>query len=67
MKRTELLKKLNAVANSNGLLLELVREGGNHTIYRVGAYQFTVARHREVPEETAKGMLRRVAQEKGEE
>ena len=51
MKRTELLKKLEAVAESKGLVLELVREGGNHTVYRVGAYQFPVARHREIPEQ----------------
>ena len=64
MRRTELLKKLLVVAQSNGLALELVREGGNHTVYRVGTYQFTVGRHREITENLAKATLRRVGQEK---
>lgn len=63
MKRTELLKKLEAVAQSKGLDLELVREGANHTVYRVGAYQFPVARHREIPERTAKGTIKQVERE----
>ena len=52
------------VAQSDGLALELVREGGNHTVYRVGTYQFTVGRHREITENLAKATLRRVGQEK---
>lgn len=35
-----------------------VREGGEHTIYRVGDKQVSVPRHREINELTAKGIIR---------
>jgi hypothetical protein len=63
VKRTDLLKTLQAVAQSKGLVLELIREGGNHTVYRVGAYQFPIARHREIPERTAQGTINQVEKE----
>jgi mRNA interferase HicA len=53
MKRTELLKKLAQIGP-----LELVREGANHTLYRVNGHPVTVPRHREINELTAKSILR---------
>lgn len=63
MKRTELIKKLKAIAKAKDRELEFVREGGDHSVYRVGTYQFPVARHREIPEQTAKGTIRQVEKE----
>lgn len=54
MKRTELLQRLAAVASARGYTFEFVREGGNHTIYRIGPSLFPVGRHRDVPELTAR-------------
>lgn len=54
MKRSELLRKLTAIAADKGYTLDLVREGGNHTIYRIGPSQFPVGRHNDVPEMTAR-------------
>ena len=53
MKRTELLKKLAQIGP-----LELVREGANHTLYRVNGNPVTIPRHREINELTAKTILR---------
>jgi mRNA interferase HicA len=53
MKRTELLKKLAQIGR-----LELVREGANHTLYRVNGNPVTIPRHREINELTAKAILK---------
>ena len=58
MKRTELLRKLTAIAKAKGFELVLVREGGNHTIYAIGPEQFPVGRHNDIPEITAKATLK---------
>lgn len=63
MKRKELLKRLAAIAEEKGMTLELVRHGGNHDLFRVGGYTFPVARHSDVPELTARGTIRKVAQQ----
>jgi mRNA interferase HicA len=51
--RTELLKKLAAIGD-----LELVREGANHTIFRVKGSTVSVPRHREINEITARAIIR---------
>jgi mRNA interferase HicA len=53
VKRTELLKKLAQIGP-----LELVREGANHTLYRVNGNPVTIPPHREINELTAKGILK---------
>ena len=63
MKRAELLKRLRETAQANGLELVHVREGGNHTVYRIGTYQFPIPRHREINELTAQGTLKRASEE----
>jgi mRNA interferase HicA len=53
MTRTELLKKLAQIGP-----LEFVREGANHTLYRVNGNPVTIPRHREINELTAKAILK---------
>ena len=53
MRRTELLKKLAQIGP-----LELIREGANHTLYRVNGNPVTIPRHREINELTAKAILK---------
>lgn len=60
MKRRDLLKKLDRIAREQGETLEEVREGGSHTIYRVGPKQFPVPRHNEINELTAKSILKQI-------
>jgi mRNA interferase HicA len=38
--------------------LELIREGANHTLYRVNGNPVTIPRHREINELTAKAILK---------
>jgi mRNA interferase HicA len=54
---TTFIRKINKVACQSDLKLELVREGGKHTIYRCGSQLVTVPRHREINEMTAIGIM----------
>ncbi len=49
-------KDLIDVLKQNGF--ELYRHGSNHDIYRKGKNSIAVPRHREINEETAKGILK---------
>lgn len=49
---------MKAIAEANSLTLDFVREGANHTIYRIGDRQIPVGRHTEIPENTARKMLK---------
>jgi mRNA interferase HicA len=60
VKRTELLKTLRKLARAYMTEVTVVREGGAHTVYRCGPAQFTVPRHTEINENTARGILRHV-------
>lgn len=59
MKKRELLRRLRAIATSADLVLDLVREGANHEIWRIGNERIVIPRHREVNERTADDILRR--------
>lgn len=59
MKKRELLTRLRAIATSADLVLDFVREGANHEIWRIGNERIVIPRHREVNERTADGILRR--------
>jgi mRNA interferase HicA len=63
VRRAELLRTLKTVARSHGAELQQVREGGSHTVFRCGPVQFTVPRHTEINERTARALLRHVANE----
>lgn len=52
LKRRDLIKTLT----DNGF--ELFRHGSNHDIYRNGNIQITIPRHKEINEDTAKGILK---------
>jgi hypothetical protein len=58
VKRTELIQKLRQVAKAKGLTLESVRDTGPHEIFRIGTLTIPVARHREINEHTAQGILK---------
>ncbi len=52
LKRRDLIDSLT----SNGY--ELYRHGSNHDIYRKGKKQIAVPRHKEIVEDTARGILK---------
>jgi len=45
--------------------LDLVREGGEHSVYQCGRQRSTVPRHTEINELTAQGILRQLESEFG--
>ncbi|MCG8150317.1 hypothetical protein GUY44_07490 [Pimelobacter simplex] len=57
MKRTDLMKRLRKIAKSQGETVE-IREGGSHTVVKIGSRQTTVPRHNEVNEITAKAIIK---------
>ncbi|GAB2941993.1 hypothetical protein GCM10027280_33230 [Micromonospora polyrhachis] len=58
MKRVDLISVISKAAADAGCEFTLVREGGRHTVYRYGSQQFTVPRHKEINELTARAILR---------
>ena len=58
MKRRALLDQLAKIARDRGEKLEFVREGGSHDLYRVGSTPIAVGRHADIPEMTARRILK---------
>lgn len=52
------MKRLSKIAKDKGETLEVVREGGSHTVVRIGQTQTVVPRHNEINEHTARGIIR---------
>jgi hypothetical protein len=66
MRRRVLLQRIAEAAKERGLLLEDVREGSNHTIYRVAATPFSVPRHTDINEITAQSIMKHLERELGQ-
>lgn len=58
MKRRDLLRALDAQARQAGLALKFVRHGGSHDIYRIETFPFSIPRHNEIVETTARVIMR---------
>jgi len=58
MKRTDLVKRVKSMAKTAGVPFELMREGGNHTIYSLDGNVLPVPRQNEINELTAKSILK---------
>lgn len=67
VRRRALLRRIADAATINGLVLEQVREGANHTIFAVGDFQFSVPRHREINEYTAQAIMKDLADQLGKD
>ncbi|ETK34513.1 hypothetical protein MPTA5024_18915 [Microbispora sp. ATCC PTA-5024] len=57
MKRATLLRRLREIAARQDKELIFVREGGKHSIYRIGDLPLSIPRHREIAEVTAQGLI----------
>ena len=66
MKRRDLLRAIARTAKNGGVNFDLVREGSSHSVYRCGVVLFTVPRHSEINELTARGIMRNLEAELGE-
>lgn len=58
MKKNKLMRELQKLADNRGLTFEFVRHGSNHDIYRLGNVQFPIGRHPDIPERTAKQIIK---------
>lgn len=67
MKRRDLLSQIATAAKDQGIPFVLHREGGNHSIFRLGELLVTVPRHREIVPNTATAILRQCAPELGKD
>jgi mRNA interferase HicA len=63
VKRRDLIRRLSAIARANGTTFELVREGGSHSIYRLGGQSIPIPRHAEIGEQLARSILRSAGQQ----
>lgn len=61
VRQTELLKALRTLARAHAVELELLHEGGAHSVYRCGPAQFTIPRHTHINDNTARAILRHVS------
>ena len=57
VKRTDLIKQITRAAQEAGVLFELHREGGSHTVYKINGLSLPIPRHREINERTAQSIL----------
>jgi mRNA interferase HicA len=58
VKRKDLIKIIGSTAKKQGLRFELVREGGQHTLYSLNGQNVVIPRHREINEITAKAIMK---------
>ena len=66
MKRLDLLRMIADRARARGVSFELVRQGAEHEIWALGGRSFSIPRHREISEPTARALLRATEKELGE-
>jgi mRNA interferase HicA len=66
MKRDELLRRIARMAREKGVVVRLDRQGANHEVWRCGAVEVSVPRHREINDVTAIGICRSLEAELGE-
>ena len=52
------IRKIGKAAGQRGVVWELFKEGGNHTIYLLGGERIPVPRHTEIDEGLAEKMFR---------
>ena len=57
VRRDKLIKELPKIAKAQNAALQ-IKEGGNHTKVKIADHTLIVPRHREINENTAKGILK---------
>lgn len=66
VKQRDLIKRITEHAAGVGVSWTLVREGGNHAVYRLGDTTIPVPRHREINEVTAVAIFKQCQPELGQ-
>lgn len=65
MRRDELVRKIRKAAKHAEIDFDLVREGGNHSIFRCGSTPVVVPRHTDINELTARRIMKDLEDELG--
>lgn len=63
MKRTDLIRLIRKQAKDAGLPMDLIREGREHEVWRVGGTDLPIPRHREVSPGVTRKLLKAVEKE----
>lgn len=66
MKRRDLVRLIADAARARDVSWEFVREGAEHEIGAIGGRVFSIPRHREILEPTARAILKAMEKELGE-
>jgi len=64
-KPKDIVKRISREAKRQNVDFGLHREGGKHTLYRLGATVFPIPRHREINEMTTEGIYKQCETELG--
>ncbi len=67
MRRKKLLDKIRQAAAANNIPFDLLREGGNHSIYTCGGQHVVIPRHTEINELTARRIMKDLSDILGED
>ena len=57
MKKHDLMRRLNAIARTGGMDLQMLREGRNHEIWTIGDERLVIPRHRRINDITARSII----------
>jgi hypothetical protein len=66
VKRVDLLRMIAVAARDRAMRWELIRQGAAHEIWSIDGREFSVPRHREIRERTARAILRALEEEFGQ-
>jgi hypothetical protein len=66
VKRRDLVRMIADAARARAVSWEFVREGAEHEIWAIGSRAFSIPRHRELREQTARAILKATEKELGE-
>jgi hypothetical protein len=67
MHRDDLIRRIGRNARERGVRWALIRQGGNHEIWRCGTTTVPIPRHEEISEQVARTILRELDVELGKD
>jgi len=66
VKRRDLVRTIEEAARARGVPWEFVRQGAEHEIWAIDGRTFSIPRHREIREPTARAILKSMEKELGD-
>lgn len=65
-KRVDLIRQISKAAKRRGLVFEVAREGGRHTVFDLDGARIPIPRHNEIGEQLAEVIRKQAAEKLGE-